>query len=112
MAARDDRFWAGFFGVDAAVFQQPGVWLRPHAALAGYSGIWSFRRGDCVVVSAPATLLPELEGLLGGISARQLLEPDWWRSVLGDRIELVIGPVIRASWFIRSSTGAATVPPW
>ena len=92
MTERDDRFWAKFLGIEPADWQAPGVSVREQVGLSGYSGIWSFQRDQRVVVSAPAAWFTRLEDLVGGSDARRLLEPEWWRSVLGDVVERVIGP--------------------
>ncbi len=91
MAERDERFWANFLGIDAANWHVPGVCVRAHVGLT-YQGLWSFRHGDRVVVSAPQAWVAHVQGLIEGESAERLGEPAYWRGLLGQACARVIGP--------------------
>jgi GNAT superfamily N-acetyltransferase len=96
VAARVDRHWARFFGVDAALLGQPGVHVVPHAQLADYDGVWLFRRGATCVVSAPPERLAELRERLAARSVAELGQRDAV-SALFPGAAAVVGPAFHAS---------------
>ena len=44
MNERDDRFWAEYLGITPGDWRRPGVSIRAHVGLEGYSGVWCFSR--------------------------------------------------------------------
>jgi GNAT superfamily N-acetyltransferase len=92
MAARDERFWAGFFGLDPAVWNEPGASLVAHAGLGPYEGIWSFRHAERSVVSAPPAWLERLRPHIAEALLAELADVAWWRARLGSDVARVIGP--------------------
>jgi GNAT superfamily N-acetyltransferase len=95
MAERDDRFWAGFLGVPPSEWGQPGLSVRPHVGLAGYQGIWSFRRWDQVVLSVPPGWVEPLATRARGVPFDRLLEPAVLRDLVGPDCGLIIGPAFQ-----------------
>ncbi len=95
MAARVDRHWARYFGLDVARLSDPGVHVTPHVGLGDYAGVWLFRRGASCIVSAPPERLAELEPLrdrsvaeLGDRETVALLFPE---------AAAIVGPAFHAS---------------
>ena len=95
MGVRDDRFWAGFLGVDPADWASAGVSVQPHVGLRGYRGFWCFRRKQRTVVSAPASWVPRLSEIIGGRSGEDLMLPAFWSRALPHDFERAIGPVFQ-----------------
>lgn len=96
MAARVDRHWARFFGVDVAVLGKPGVHVVPHAKLGGYAGVWLFRRGASCVVSAPGPRAAALAERLRGHSVAELGDREAVASLFPEATG-VVGPAFHAS---------------
>lgn len=92
MAERDDRFWANFLGLTPSDWQVPGVSVSAHRGLGDYNGLWSFRHGERVAVSAPPAWLERLRALVEGVPLPRLSEPGCWQELLGDDCARVIGP--------------------
>lgn len=92
MAVRDERFWASFFGLDAAIWSEPGVSLVPHVGLGDYRGIWSFRHAERLVVSAPPAWIERLGPHVADALLAELEDEAWWRARLGEHVSLVVGP--------------------
>ncbi|HET6585420.1 MAG TPA: GNAT family N-acetyltransferase [Nannocystaceae bacterium] len=95
MPSRDDRFWAEFLGIDPSEWTSPGVSVRPHAALAGYRGVWCFRRAARVVVSAPTDWVAHLSTKLVGCEPDALLDEAFLVELFGDDLERMIGPAFQ-----------------
>lgn len=95
MGIRDDQFWATFLGVDPSHWGLAGVSVRAHVGLAGYKGLWCFRRGDRVVVSAPAAWVPQLQARLSDGEAEGLLNESCLANLLGDDFVSLIGPAFQ-----------------
>ncbi len=87
-----DSFWAGFLGTTSAELAEPGVAVVPHAALAGYAGVWFFVRGGRCVVSAPPAWCERLEAALGPATIDSLLSAEGYAVVFGDAFDSAIGP--------------------
>ena len=87
-----DAFWAGFLGVSAEALVTPGLQVVPHAALAGYAGVWFFVREQSCVVSAPEAWCSRLESALARATVDAVLSPDGFGSVFGDAFDRTIGP--------------------
>lgn len=83
-----DRFWEGFFGRRP----EPGVHVVPHAALAGYAGVWLFAREASCIVSAPPDWCGVLERAFGNSTVASVLSPDGFRAVFGDAFDRSVGP--------------------
>lgn len=92
MAERDDQFWATFFGIATADWQVPGVSVTAHHGLGDYNGLWSFRHGGRVVVSAPPAWVERLRVLVEAAPLERLTEPTFWQDLLGDHCTRVVGP--------------------
>lgn len=95
MAVRDDRFWASFFGLDPAIWREPGTSLVPHVGLGDYEGIWSFRHAQRCVVSAPPGWLDRIRSHLADALLAELADEAWWRARLGASVSRVIGPAFQ-----------------
>jgi hypothetical protein len=83
-----DRFWEGFFGTPMS----PGNVVVPHAALAGYPGVWFFVRKSCCIVSAPPAWCPRLEQALGEATLDSVMSEGGFRAVFGSAFESSVGP--------------------
>jgi GNAT superfamily N-acetyltransferase len=91
-----DLFWANFFGISAAEFAARGTSVVAHAGLAGFRGVWFFRRGDRLVVSAPAAWLPRVRGGVAAIADVQGFPDEAVLRELFDRdLEQCIGPAFQ-----------------
>src|SRR5262245_30490879 len=97
MSLRDDQFWAAYLGVDPSEWATEGVSVRPHAGLAGYRGLWCFRRRDRVVVSAPAAWVSLLSESLIGCDPDALFDEAFLAERLGGDFERLIGPAFQGS---------------
>jgi hypothetical protein len=96
MSVRDDNFWADFLGVDPTDWGTVGVSVQPHVGLHGYRGLWSFRRNQRTVVSAPASWVPRLaEVVLGRVHDDDLMLSTFWARVLPHDLERAIGPAFQ-----------------
>jgi GNAT superfamily N-acetyltransferase len=91
-----DSFWSGFFGVDARALSEPGVVVVPHAALAGYAGLWFFVRGEACIVSAPPEWCGPVAQALREQGLDSLLCEDGLRALFGDAFERTVGPAFHA----------------
>ena len=87
-----DAFWAGFLGATPTALVDPGICVVPHAALAGYSGVWFFVRAGSCVVSAPAHWCERLEAALAEATVDSVLSPDGFAAVFGDAFDSAVGP--------------------
>lgn len=92
-----DAFWAAHFGLSTEEFGQGGLHVRAHVGLAGYQGIWSFRRGSCHVVSLPPAWLAPLAPKLGELGPDGLLDPGLWQDLLGAEVDYIYGPMLHAA---------------
>lgn len=90
-----DRFWAEFLGVSPSDWDKPGVSIRPHAGLAGYCGLWCFRRRDRTVVSAPPGWVAHLRTRLAGCDQDCLLDESFLKQVLGGDLIRLVGPAFQ-----------------
>lgn len=96
MSIRDDNFWADFLGVDPTDWGTVGVSVQPHVGLHGYRGLWSFRRNQRTVVSAPASWVPRLvEVVLGRVHDDDLMRSTFWARALPHDFERAIGPAFQ-----------------
>lgn len=95
MGVLDDEFWADFLGVDAADWMVPGSSVRPHVGLRHYRGFWCFRRNQRTIVSAPASWVPRLIGVVAGCSGDDLMLPTFWARALPADIERAVGPAFQ-----------------
>jgi RimJ/RimL family protein N-acetyltransferase len=89
---RYDQFWAEYLGITPAEFNQPGLSIAAHVGLQGYRGIWSFRRRDRTVISAPSGWIPHLQSRLPEIGQEHLMDESVLREVFGDDFDRVVGP--------------------
>lgn len=96
MAARVDRHWARFFGVDVGLLGKPGVHVTPHARLAEYAGAWLFRRGASCIVSAPRERVPALTERLGSRSVAEMGQRQAVAALFPEATGIV-GPAFHAS---------------
>jgi len=90
--ARYDRFWAAFFGIEAAGLDAPGVRIVRHALLRDYPGVWFFVRGSTVVVSAPDAWFDRLHSQRAVIRDEPLPSARLLRDLFGTDLDRVIGP--------------------
>jgi GNAT superfamily N-acetyltransferase len=65
--------------------------------LRGYRGLWCFRRGGRVVVSAPPAWVGRLEELWAGWDRERLLDPAAVAASLGEDCDRCIGPAFQGS---------------
>jgi hypothetical protein len=98
MSRAHDLFWAEFFGIPAADFDEPGTSVVQHVGLAGYRGVWFFRRGPRLVVSAPDGWLVRIRGGLADIASdRRLPAEEDLRRFFGRDLERCIGPAFHGA---------------
>ncbi|MEM7155605.1 MAG: GNAT family N-acetyltransferase [Myxococcota bacterium] len=95
MGHRDDQYWAEFFGMAPEDWSSRGVSFRPHVRLAGFRGLWCFRRAQRVVVSAPPAWVSTLRQRWGRWDLDRLLDPSALQDSLGDDCERCIGPAFQ-----------------
>lgn len=89
---RADMYWAELLGIDPEEWMSPGISFRSHRGLQGYRGLWCFRRGDRIVVSAPQAWVARLEELWTGWDLERLLDAAAVAASLGEDCERTIGP--------------------
>lgn len=87
-----DEFWAGFLGAPPESLVTPGVRVVPHAALAGYAGVWFFVHEQSCVVSAPEAWCGRIESALAAATVDAVLSPDGFGAVFGDAFDRTTGP--------------------
>lgn len=110
MGISDDRFWAGFLGVEATDWMSAGVSVRPHAGLLGYRGFWCFRRRERLVISAPAAWISRLTEIASGRAPKHLMAAEFWAQALSSDFERAVGPAFQGclepAMFNRRPSGA------
>jgi GNAT superfamily N-acetyltransferase len=109
--ARVAAYWAGFLGCAPEQLTTAGTWVAPHAGLAGYSGVYLFRRGKSCVVSAPPSLLKLVTATLGGKAAASTFDVALLKRLFGADVERVVGPawqgyLLRDAFTPAKMTGA------
>ena len=92
-----DEFWASFFGLDVSELLSPEPKIVPHAGLQGYHGVWVFRRGFQVIISAPSLLVAELSSALQPLFAmpNHHVTDEILIDLLGERTDKIIGPAFQ-----------------
>lgn len=84
-------------------------------AFAGYQGIYVWQMQQRTLVSVPDHLLGELiddamyRALVAGAPLSTLVDEDFWRATLGDRVERIIGPTYQG-FLDRDAFTPATNP--
>ena len=89
---RYDAFWAKYLGITPAELNLPGLSIAEHVGLQGYRGVWCFRRGDRIVVSAPPGWLPHLQSRLPKIGREHLMKESVLRGIFGSDFDRLVGP--------------------
>jgi ribosomal protein S18 acetylase RimI-like enzyme len=93
-----DRFWAEYLGVKPTDWSVPGVSVDAHVGLAGYCGVWFFRRRDRLVVSAPDGWVPHITQYLANTSQDDdVTEEAPLRELFGDDFIRRIGPAFQGA---------------
>ena len=92
MGHRDDVYWAQFLGILPANWMGSGILFRSHVGLRGYRGLWCFRRGARVVVSAPRAWLSRLQDLWGAWDEDRIFDVASVEESLGEDCDRCIGP--------------------
>jgi GNAT superfamily N-acetyltransferase len=87
--ARIDAYWTAFFGGRPGLLSEPGTAVLPHAALAGYRGVWFFRRGDTLVISIPPDIAAPP---LATLTAADFEDVERITSLLHTPVARVVGP--------------------
>src|SRR5947207_13853565 len=87
-----DSFWANFLGCRIEDLALPQTTVVPHASLAGYLGLWVFRRQSSIIISAPPALVDTIAAAVGGPSVTDLFSEAALLQLLGDSIDRIIGP--------------------
>ncbi len=95
MGSRDDQFWAEFLGVDPSEWASTGVSVRAHVGLAGYRGLWCFRRGTRTVVSVPGGWVAPLSAKLERLGPDALFDESFLVELLDGDLERLIGPAFQ-----------------
>jgi GNAT superfamily N-acetyltransferase len=95
MGSRDDQFWAEFLGVDPSEWASTGVLVRAHVGLAGYRGLWCFRRATRTVVSVPGGWVAHLSAKLERSEPDALFDESFLVELLDGDFERLIGPVFQ-----------------
>ncbi|HEY0076947.1 MAG TPA: GNAT family N-acetyltransferase [Abditibacteriaceae bacterium] len=92
-----EEFWAAFFGLDVPDFLSPEPKVVPHVGLQGYCGVWLFRRGSQLIVSAPPLLVSELSAVLQAKLNNHpiYLDDKEFIASLGGKVDKVIGPAFQ-----------------
>jgi GNAT superfamily N-acetyltransferase len=108
---RCDRFWANHLGLEPSQLTAPGVSVRPHVGLGEYRGLWCFRRGAHIAVSAPVAWVPRLAARIADQSADEgaLMSEAFWAKELGEAFDYFHAPMVHASLAanaFRPRTGA------
>jgi GNAT superfamily N-acetyltransferase len=93
-----DEFWASFFGLSISEFLLPESRVVPHAGLRDYHGLWLFRRGPKVIISAPPQLVFELTEVFQPLINKTdaYLADEGFIESLGDKVDKAIGPAFQA----------------
>jgi len=89
---RIDTVWAAFFGLSPPVFLLPGIQVVAHHQLADYQGVWLFRHHASLCLSVPPDLVEGVQAAVGAHTMESLFSEAAIRSLLGPRIERIIGP--------------------
>lgn len=87
-----DRFWVDFFGCTPSIFGQSGTIVVPHAALGDYRGLWLFRRDHTLIVSIPPADYTKYKRRFAALTIAALDDRALLTSILGVRIDRMIGP--------------------
>lgn len=87
------RWIAARLDVSPDMLRGMGVTVKAHGpALADYAGIYTWAMAGRVIVSAPPDLVDEMRRAIEGQPQSALVSELFWRAVLGERIERVVGP--------------------
>jgi hypothetical protein len=88
-----DDHWATVFDSSRAELWRAGVAVTPHIGnLLNYRGVFLFKRLDACRVSVPPSLVEPLRQKIEQLDAASAFQGEMLLDVLGDRVELVIGP--------------------
>jgi hypothetical protein len=88
---RVDAYWAEFFGCDVRTLRPSRTVVLPHAALAGYAGVYVMEFGGAPVVSAPLSLAPGLRAAAAALAPGSVRVPALWIAALRSA-GVVVGP--------------------
>lgn len=105
---RVDAYWAEFLGLEPDDWMTAGISFRSHVALRGYRGLWCFRRGERVVVSAPEAWVARLEELWAAWDRDRLLDANAVAASLGEDCDRCIGPAFQGCVDPKSFRGRAS----
>ncbi len=89
---RVDAFWARFLGVPVDALRVPGAIVAPHAALAGWAGVWVFVREQSGVASVPPDRVAALRSAIVQQPVSGWLDPKTARALVGPDAGAAIGP--------------------
>jgi ribosomal protein S18 acetylase RimI-like enzyme len=88
-----DAYWAEvYFGMAIDEFRQPALHVISHAGeLAGYAGVFSFRRNASCVISCPSTIVARVRVDLRTVSIEKLFDAKFLSRLLPQTTK-IIGP--------------------
>lgn len=87
-----DLYWSRVFAIPAPDFLHPGIFVVPHAKLAGFHGAWVFRKDLTWVISAPPRLVDDLRKKVKSKLTFDLQSPQGIHYLFGEIIDHTVGP--------------------
>lgn len=87
-----DHYWAAFFGCAPAILAVPATTVVPHTGIGDYHGLFLFRRGETLIISAPLARLEQDRAALGVFPATLLDDLPTLQARIAAPIERVVGP--------------------
>jgi GNAT superfamily N-acetyltransferase len=93
-----DQFWAQYLGIKPSEWNVPGVSVNAHVGLAGYRGVWFFRRRERLAVSAPDGWLSRINQYISNLTSyERAAEETCLRELFGSDFDRRIGPAFQGA---------------
>jgi GNAT superfamily N-acetyltransferase len=88
-----ESYWSVRLGADLASLAPDEVHVLEHSsAFAGYNGVYAWRRGDTMVILAPASLVQRVRSACADTPIDRAFDAEFVSSAVGSGVERVVGP--------------------
>lgn len=87
-----DQFWAATFNCDPAVFYTPGCFLLESKENLPLPEVYLFRRGQCCILAASASLIDRTKRAIDGCTADHVFDVKFWADLFGREADRIVGP--------------------